>query len=129
MDTIQRLTRDGRAGIFGDAYNIEVMHPALARASHLVVTLPHSANRNPVIVAAKLINPRMKIFVRARHLRERDELEQAGADAVAYEEAEAAVALARLVLSDQGADEQAVRHEVTSIRRHFQVDEERRAGT
>jgi CPA2 family monovalent cation:H+ antiporter-2 len=129
IDTIQGLTRSGRAGIFGDAYNIEIMHPALARASHLVITLPHSANRDPVIVAAKLINPRMKVFVRARHLREREELEQAGADGVIYEEAEAAAALARLVLFDQGADEEAVGYEVTRIRRQFHADGERRAGT
>jgi CPA2 family monovalent cation:H+ antiporter-2 len=121
MSTIQQLTREGRAAIFGDAYNIEVMHAALARASHLVVTLPHSTNRNPVIVAAKRMNPAMKIFVRARHLREREELEQAGADAVAYEEAEAAVALSRLVLFAEGADEQTIRGEVTRIRQHFRA--------
>jgi CPA2 family monovalent cation:H+ antiporter-2 len=122
MDTIQRLTNSGRAAIFGDAYNIEVMHDALERASHLVITLPHSTNRNPVIVAAKLINPDMKIFVRARHLREREELEQAGADAFAFEEAEEAVALARLVLFDRGADEQTVRHETTRIRQTFHAE-------
>ncbi|HYO09059.1 MAG TPA: cation:proton antiporter [Tepidisphaeraceae bacterium] len=121
MDTIQRLTADGRAAIYGDAYNIEVMHQALARASHLVVTLPHSTNRNPVIVAAKLINPDMKVYVRARHLSERDDLEQAGADAVAYEEAEAAVALSRLVLFDQGADEETTRHETLRIRQQFRT--------
>jgi CPA2 family monovalent cation:H+ antiporter-2 len=121
MDTIQRLTRDGRAAIYGDAFNIEVMHQALARASHLIITLPHSANRNPVIVASKLINPQIKVFVRARHLSERDELEQSGADAVAYEEAEAAVALGRLVLFDQGADDQTIRHETTRIRQQFRT--------
>lgn len=119
METIQSLTRQGRAAIYGDAYNIEVMHQALARATHLIITLPHSANRNPVIVTAKLVNPEIKVFVRARYLRERAELEQAGADAVAYEEAEAAVGLARLVLFDQGADAELVRHETTRIRQEF----------
>jgi len=119
MDTVQTLTRNGQAAIYGDAYNIEVMHQALGRATHLVITLPHSANRNPVIAAAKLINPAMKVFVRARYLREREELEQAGADAVCYEEAEAAVALSRLVLFDQGADTENIRWETTRIRQEF----------
>jgi CPA2 family monovalent cation:H+ antiporter-2 len=119
MDTVERLTRDGRAAIYGDAFNIEVMHQALERATHLLITLPHSANRNPLIVAAKLINPEIKVFVRARYIGERHELEQAGADAAIYEEAEAAVALSRLVLFDQGADEQTVRHETTRIRQRF----------
>jgi CPA2 family monovalent cation:H+ antiporter-2 len=117
MDTVQALTRAGRAAIFGDATNIEVLHQALPRATHLVITLPHSTNRNPLIVAAKLINPSMRIFVRARHIAERGELLQAGADRGVYEEAEASVALARLVLQDRGASDDTIRREVTRIRR------------
>jgi CPA2 family monovalent cation:H+ antiporter-2 len=119
MDTVQALTNDGRAAIYGDAFNIEVMHQALPRATHLIITLPHSANRNPLIVSAKLINPDIKVFVRARYLAERDELLQAGADGVIYEEAEAAVALSRQLLSDRGADDQTLRRETTRIRQSF----------
>jgi CPA2 family monovalent cation:H+ antiporter-2 len=119
MDTVQSLTRASRAGIYGDATNIEVLHQALPRATHLVITLPHSTNRNPLIVAAKLINPAMRIFVRARHIAERGELMQAGADKAVYEEAEASVALARLVLDDRGASDETIRREVTRIRREL----------
>ena len=119
MDTVQALTREGRAAIFGDAFNIEVMHQALARATHLLITLPHAQNRNPLIATAKLINPEMKVFARARYIGERDELEQAGADGAIYEEAEAAAALARLVLFDRGRDEAAVRKETLRIRQTF----------
>ena len=119
MDTIESLTRNDRAAIYGDAFNIEVMHQALARATHLLITLPHSANREALIATAKLINPEMKIFVRARYLRERRDLESAGADGIVFEEAEAAVALARLVLFDRGADTDTVRHEITRIRQQF----------
>jgi CPA2 family monovalent cation:H+ antiporter-2 len=119
LDTVQELTGQGRLAIFGDAYNIEVMHQALPNATHLVITLPHSANRNPVITAAKLINPAIKVFVRARYIAEREELAQAGADASCYEEAEAAVALAKLVLFDQRADDETVRRETTRIRQEL----------
>ena len=120
MDTVQALKREGRAALYGDAFNVEVMHQALARCTHLVIALPHHAEgRNPLIAAAKLINPDMKVFVRARYLAEREELEQVGTDAVVYEEAEAAVALARQVMSDRGADEAAVRKEATRIRQEF----------
>jgi CPA2 family monovalent cation:H+ antiporter-2 len=119
LDTVQALQRDGRRAVFGDAFNIEVMHQALARATHLVIALPHAVNRNPLIVAAKLINPDVKVFVRARYVAEREELEQAGADAAVYEEAEAAVALARLVLADRGADRDTVRRESIRIRQQF----------
>jgi CPA2 family monovalent cation:H+ antiporter-2 len=119
MDTIQSLTAQSRAAIFGDAYNIEVMHQALPQATHLIITLSDSTNRNPLIVAAKLINPAIKVFVRARYIFEREELIQAGADAVCFEEAEASVALAKLVLFDQGADERTVRRETARIRQGF----------
>jgi CPA2 family monovalent cation:H+ antiporter-2 len=119
MDTIESLTREDRAAIYGDAFNIEVMHQALARATHLLITLPHSANREALIATAKLINPDMKIFVRARYLRERPDLESAGADGIVFEEAEAAVALARLVLFDRGADTDTIRRETTRIRQEF----------
>ena len=119
MDTIQSLTREGRAAIYGDAYNIEVMAPALERATHLVVTLPHAVNRNPLIVAAKLINPEIKVLVRAHYIGEQAELMQAGADAACYEEAEAAVALSRLVLADRGADDETIRREAGEIRKQL----------
>jgi len=122
MDTIQSLTREGRAAIYGDAFDIEVMHQALPTATHLVITLPHSTNRNPLIAAAKLINPEIKIFVRARYMRERAELEQVGADAACFEEAEAAVALSKLVLSDRGADAEAIRKETVRIRQELRTD-------
>jgi CPA2 family monovalent cation:H+ antiporter-2 len=122
MDTVQALKREGRTAIYGDAYNIEVMHQALPNATHLIVTLPHSANRGPLIAAAKLINPAIKIFVRARYIGERQELEQVGADAACFEEAEVAVALARLVLSDRGADTDSIRRETTRIRQELRAD-------
>jgi CPA2 family monovalent cation:H+ antiporter-2 len=119
MDTVQELKREGRLALYGDAFNIEVMYQALPRATHLIITLPHSANRNPLIAAAKLINPEIKVFVRARYIAEREELTQVGADAAVYEEAEAAVALARLMMFDRGADADTVRHETTRIRQEF----------
>jgi CPA2 family monovalent cation:H+ antiporter-2 len=119
MNTVQALKRDGRAALFGDAFNVEVMHQALPRATHLIITLPHSANRNPLIAAAKLINPAIKVFVRARYIAEKEELTQVGADGAVFEEAEAAVALSRLVLFDRGADPETVRRESTRIRQQF----------
>jgi CPA2 family monovalent cation:H+ antiporter-2 len=116
MDTIQSLTRDRRPAIYGDAYNIEVMHQALAGATHLVITLQPSSNRNPLIASAKLINPVIKVFVRAHYIGEREDLMQVGADSVCYEELEASVALARLVLFDRGADAETIRRETTRIR-------------
>jgi CPA2 family monovalent cation:H+ antiporter-2 len=119
MDTVQALTAKGRAAIYGDAFNIEVMHRALPAATHIIITLRDSTNRTPLIAAAKLINPAVKVFVRARYMAEMEELRRVGADGVCFEEAEAAVALAKLVMLDRGHDADRLREETGRIRRRL----------
>lgn len=105
MDTVFELREQGRAAIFGDASSPGILEQAgLARASHLVVTLPHSTDRAAVVATARQLNPDVRLLVRARYLRERGHLMQAGATQIVFEEAEAAVALSRLVLIETGAD-------------------------
>ena len=84
-----------------------------------MITLPHSLNRGPMVTAARQVNPSCRILVRARYLRERAELEQAGADLACFEEAEAAAGLTELLLRDLGRDETTVRREGERIRREF----------
>ena len=104
MDTVAAIRAGGQQAIFGDASHADILKQAGAqRASHLIVTLPHSVNRTPMIAAARQLNPDCRIFVRARYLRERDDLEQVGTSAVCFEEVEAAAALTSLVLADLGA--------------------------
>jgi K+:H+ antiporter len=120
LETVGEIAGEGRLALFGDASHPDILRKAgIARASHLVVTLPHSLNRGPMITAARQANPACRILVRARYLRERAELEQAGADVACFEEAEAAGALAERVLRDLGRDETAARSEGERVRRGF----------
>ena len=120
LETVGALAAEGRLALYGDASHPDILRKAgIAGASHLVVTLPHSLNRGPMITAARQANPSCRILVRARYLRERRELEQAGADIACFEEAEAAAALAERLLRDLGRDETAVRSEGERIRREF----------
>jgi len=124
LDTVSDLAREGRPALYGDASHVDVLKQAgLVRASHLLVTLPHSVNRGPLIAAARNLNPACRIFVRARYLRERDELTQAGASAACFEETLAAVALTEHVLRDLGTDEAAIARESDRIRRQFAPEE------
>lgn len=121
MDTVAELASVGRPALFGDASHGEILKQAgIARATHLVVTLPHSVNRSPMVAAARQLNPACRIFVRARYLRERAELEQVGADAACFEEAEAAVALTVRVLADLGMAEADIAREAGRIRAEMQ---------
>ncbi len=123
LETVGEIAGEGRLALYGDASHPDILRQAgIARASHLVVTLPHSLNRGPMITAARQANPACRILVRARYLRERAELEQAGADVACFEEAEAAAALADRVLRDLGRDETTARREAERVRREFDLD-------
>ena len=117
MDTIGELHAQGQNAIFGDASRETILEQAgIDKASYLVVTLPHSSDRAVVVSVARNLNPKLRILVRARYLAERTNLEQAGATAAVFEEAEAAVALARLVLADTGARRDVVERSVRDLR-------------
>jgi len=117
MDTIAELNASGTDAIFGNASADTVLEKAGIRdASYLVLTLPHSTDRAAVVGVARRLNPHVRILVRARYLRERSDLEQAGATAAVFEEAEAAVGLARLVLADTGAHSEVIAKRVRELR-------------
>jgi len=117
MDTVMSLMAEGQTAIFGDASHEGILEQAeVRRASHLIVTLPDSSDRTAVIAAARNLSSQVRILVRARYLGEREDLEQAGATAAVFEEAEAAVALARLVLADTGLYREAADRKIKDLR-------------
>ena len=69
-----------------------------------------------MIVAARNLNPDLRILVRAHYLSERPLLEQAGVTAAVFEEGEAAVGLARLVLADTSASRDAIKRTIQDLR-------------
>lgn len=123
MDTVREVNKNGQLAIYGDGSREAILEQAgIGRASHLVITLPQSSNAGSIIVAARNQNPKIRILVRARYLGERRHLEQAGASAAVFEEGEAAVALARLVLADFGASDDVVKRTVRDLRLKFLLE-------
>ncbi|HUF63617.1 MAG TPA: cation:proton antiporter [Verrucomicrobiales bacterium] len=117
METVSALNAQGHSAIFGDASHESILEQAGARrASHLVLTIPHSSQGAAVVTAARSLNAGMRILARARYLRERGELERSGASVAVFEEAEAAVALARLVLADTGLHREAADRKIKDLR-------------
>ena len=117
MDTVSEVSGKGRHAIFGDAGHDLILKAAgISRATQLIVALPHLVNRIPLMTAARQLNSRCKIFVRARYIRERDELVQEGAYAACFEEAEAAVALTQGVLADLGIEPAKIAAEIDRVR-------------
>lgn len=118
MDTIRSLTKAGRVAVYGDATRPEVLEQAgIRKAVHLVVTLPQSAARGPLVLAARELNPNVEITVRARYLAEREALEAAGANKAVYEEGESGIALARHVMERRGVDQGTIEKLLDALRR------------
>jgi CPA2 family monovalent cation:H+ antiporter-2 len=123
LDTVLALQREGQAAIYGDAALDSVLEKAgVHDASHFLLALPHTADRVGIVATVRSMNPEARILVRARYLRERDMLERAGATAAVFEEAEAAVALARLVLADTGVHRQAAERKIGDLRLQLILD-------
>ncbi|MFT4175560.1 MAG: cation:proton antiporter [Luteolibacter sp.] len=123
MDTISELRAQGKTSIYGDASNQEILEQAgMKHASHLVVTVPNASLRLAIITASRAISSTVRIVARAHYLRERTELEHSGVSAAVFEEAEAAIALSRLVLADTGVHRNAVERKIHDIRFQLIMD-------
>jgi CPA2 family monovalent cation:H+ antiporter-2 len=123
IETVELLAKHGRASIYGDATQEEVLNQSgLREAVHLVLTLPGGDERVEVIRAARRLNPNVEVTVRARYLKEREGLTAAGASRIVYEEGESGVALARHVLEKRGTDSGTVEKLLGAIRTVWKMD-------
>ena len=122
IDTIRELANHGELGVYGDSTRHDILEAAgIKEAKYLLVTVPDVLVRTLVIISAKELNNELKVFARARYLKERAWLEEVGATQICIEEAETAVGLAKLLLSEVGADPERVACEVRRIQQELGV--------
>jgi CPA2 family monovalent cation:H+ antiporter-2 len=122
LDTIRDLAGSGELAVYGDSTRHDILEAAgIEEAKYLLVTVPDVLVRTLVIITAREMNPGLKVFSRARYLKERAWLEEVGATQICIEEAETAVGLARLLLSEVGADPERVRSELQRIHKELGV--------
>ncbi|WP_406700541.1 cation:proton antiporter [Singulisphaera sp. Ch08] len=122
VDTVRRLRAEGIRAIYGDSSSKEILSAArIEAAEFLLVTLPDRSDRIPIIATALSLNPGLKVLVRARYINERETLERLGVAAVAYEEAEVAVALAEMLLQQIGVSEENLQARAAAIRGELAV--------
>jgi len=117
VDTVSLLHARGELAIFGDASHRDILRDAgIHRAKYLLITLPDLSSRTSIVIASRELNPKLRIFVRARYLAEREWLDEIGVSEVTYEEAEAAIGLASQLLREVGASDERIHQELVSIR-------------
>lgn len=122
LDTVRGLAAVGEIAVYGDATQRDILEAAgIRQAKYLLLTIPEVLVRTVVILAAKDLNPDLRIFVRARYLQERAWLQEVGATSIVTEEAETALGLAVQLLREVGADEERIRKEIRNIQKKFEV--------
>ena len=76
IDTVSELEHHDTI-IFGDAAEINILESAhLKKASHLFLTIPHTAKALSIIESAYEINPKIKILARVKYIQERALMEE-----------------------------------------------------
>jgi CPA2 family monovalent cation:H+ antiporter-2 len=124
VDTVKLLHSQGQGAIFGDASNRHILLQAnVHQARYVIVTLPDAGVSAAVVTNARNLNPDARILVRARYLGERKVLERAGATDVRFEEAEIAISLSLLILSELNAKPEEFENEIRRIRKDLTLED------
>jgi CPA2 family monovalent cation:H+ antiporter-2 len=116
MDTVRRLRDEGIAAVYGDATQRDTLRGAgIERAATLILSTDISQSPE-ILRMARELNPSIRALARTAYLRQRKELEQAGAHAVFAGEGEVALALTEAILSRLGATAEQMDRERNRVR-------------
>jgi CPA2 family monovalent cation:H+ antiporter-2 len=103
MDTVRRLREEGIGAVYGDAAQIDTLRAAgVDHAASLILSADMGDMRETIRLAREM-NPSIRVLARTAYLRQRRDLEQAGANSVFAGEGEVALALTEAILSRLGA--------------------------
>jgi CPA2 family monovalent cation:H+ antiporter-2 len=95
IDTVLALQAEGKEALYGDAAQGTILRDAgVQKAPFIVVSLPDGAANVAIVSQARSLNPQITVLTRSRYMKSGGALEDAGASAIVYDEAEAATALA-----------------------------------
>ncbi len=117
-DTVRRESRHGAPIYYGDATNPNVLrHVRIEDAKVLVVAISDPFITRRTVQVAKGLNPRIRIVVRTRYLRELQELHDLGADDVVPEEFETSIEIFALVLRTYNLPQDFITRKAEQVRR------------
>jgi CPA2 family monovalent cation:H+ antiporter-2 len=117
-DTVRRESRHGVPIYYGDATNPNVLrHVKIEDAKVLVVAISDPFITRRTVQVAKSLNPKVRVVVRTRYLRELEELHDIGADDVVPEEFETSIEIFALVLRTYNLPQEFITIKAEQVRR------------
>src|SRR5262249_60562907 len=80
LETVHRLRADGLRAVYGDATHLETAREAgVDQAAAVILTSAGMRGSEEAIRVARAINPRVRVYARAKYLREIPALRRGGA--------------------------------------------------
>jgi CPA2 family monovalent cation:H+ antiporter-2 len=127
---VQQARAAGVNIYFGDGTRPEVLdRVGIARARVLVYAIAAADDERRGVAAARRLNPRVRIVVRTRYVREVEELRRLGADEVVPEEFETSLEIFARVLRRYAVPASRIRREVDAVRSaHYEMLRTEAAG-
>jgi CPA2 family monovalent cation:H+ antiporter-2 len=116
MDTVRRLREEGVLAVYGDASQADTLRAARINEAASLILSADMGDSREVIRLAREMNPSIRVLARTAYLRQRHDLEAAGANAVFAGEGEVALALTEAILSRLGATPEQLDRERTRVR-------------
>jgi CPA2 family monovalent cation:H+ antiporter-2 len=116
METVRRLREEGLVAVYGDASQIDTLRAAGADHAASLILSADMGDSREVIRLAREMNPSIRVLARTAYLRQRHDLEEAGANAVFAGEGEVALALTEAILSRLGATPEQMDRERSRVR-------------
>jgi CPA2 family monovalent cation:H+ antiporter-2 len=127
IDTVLELQGAARHAVYGDASRREILVAAgVLDARYLIVTVPKVEVALAVIQRTRELAPNVCILTRASYLNQQQQLEQAGAAVIRYDEAESATALAEALLQEIKVPGEQVDAVITTVRSELEPNDDRK---
>jgi monovalent cation:H+ antiporter-2, CPA2 family len=116
METVRGLRDEGVLAVYGDAAQADTLRAARVDHAASLILSADMVDSQEVIRLAREMNPSIRVLARTAYLRQRHDLEAAGADAVFAGEGEVALALTEAILSRLGATPEQMDRERSRVR-------------
>jgi CPA2 family monovalent cation:H+ antiporter-2 len=117
IDTVKKLTAEGRQAIYGDASQSEILRNARLEAAAGLIISSSTTEAASIIKAARELNPKLRILTRANYLIESEALRKAGANAIFSSEGEVALSMADFLMEQLGATDEQIDRERDRVRK------------
>ncbi|MGE5646078.1 MAG: cation:proton antiporter [Acidobacteriota bacterium] len=118
LDTVHRLSAEGKKVVYGDASREDVLASAgISGAGSLFLTAPGGSSQTAeTIRAARRLNPGIRVLARAAYVGSMPGIREAGADEVFSGEGEVALAMTEYILVQLGATPEQMDRERVRVR-------------